>query len=335
MELNPFDYDANFEIAALFEQFDQKQALVYYEAGIKIMRENLTSEKRFMKKWPSSFIDPSESQKQAQSMIPPELLNNYAVLMQRDKRSDEAVQVLNEAFTNVDKLLEEGNKSDNRVRALRHTIRFNLACCYDDANRIGEATDLLKQLIKEEPSYIDAYMRLAYLARKRGDMKRALEYIEQAKSKHNKDPNHSLPTKLYCMKGRFLTEVGNTQEAFNEYSKALEMSGKRDSYARVGIANIQYAASVLQRPNINKQEESLRQAMKQYFTILDTDENNCAGVLGIANVLTEYGKVDEAKEIYKLLSTSEPDSEIGLHAMINQAHLLMDDQNREYAINLY
>ena len=66
-----------------------------------------------------------------------------------------------------------------------------------------------------------------------------------------------------------------------------------------------------------------------------TDENNCAGVLGIANVLTEYGKVDEAKEIYKLLSTSEPDSEIGLHAMINQAHLLMDDQNREYAINLY
>ena len=101
-------------------------------------------------------------------------------------------------------------------------------------------------------------MRLAYLARKRGDMKRALEYIEQAKSKHNKDPNHSLPTKLFCMKGRFLTEIGNTQEAFAEYSKALEMSGKRDSYARVGIANIQYAASVLQRSNINKQEESLR-----------------------------------------------------------------------------
>ena len=69
--------------------------------------------------------------------------------------------------------------------------------------------------------------------------------------------------------------------------------------------------------------------MKQYFTILDTDENNCAGVLGIANVLTEYGKVDEAKEIYKLLATSEPDSEIGLHAMVNQAHLLMDDSSRE------
>ena len=157
-----------------------------------------------MKKWPSSFIDPCSELDLAQSMLPPEVLNNYAVLMLRDKRLDEAVSSFNEALVNVEKLLAQGNKSDNRVKALRHTIRFNLACCYDDANRIGDATDLLKQLIKEEPSYIDAYMRLAYLARKRGDMKRALDYIEQAKSKHNKDPNHSLPTKLFCMKGRFL-----------------------------------------------------------------------------------------------------------------------------------
>ena len=108
------------------------------------MRENLTTEKRFMKKWPSSFIDPSEKQDIAQTMLPPELLNNYAVLMQREKRSDEAVKILSEALSNIEKLLEESNKGDNRVKALRHTIRFNLACCYDDANRIGEATDLLK-----------------------------------------------------------------------------------------------------------------------------------------------------------------------------------------------
>ena len=131
-----------------------------------------------MKKWPSSFIDPCSELDLAQSMLPPEVLNNYAVLMLRDKRLDEAVSSFNEALVNVEKLLAQGNKSDNRVKALRHTIRFNLACCYDDANRIGDATDLLKQLIKEEPSYIDAYMRLAYLARKRGDMKRALDYIE-------------------------------------------------------------------------------------------------------------------------------------------------------------
>ena len=52
-----------------------------------------------------------------------------------------------------------------------------------------------------------------------------------------------MPTKLYCMKGRLLVELGNLGEAYKEYQKALEMSGKRDSYARVGIANIHYQLS--------------------------------------------------------------------------------------------
>lgn len=39
-----------------------------------------------------------------------------------------------------------------------------------------------------EPTYVDAYLRLAYLARNRGDYKRALEYIEDAKKNHIKQP---------------------------------------------------------------------------------------------------------------------------------------------------
>lgn len=54
--------------------------------------------------------------------------------------------------------------------------------------------------------------------------------------------------------------------------------------------------------------------MNDYFKILEIDEKNCSGVLGIGNVLAEYGKVHEAKEIFKLLATSEPDSLLGQHA---------------------
>ena len=83
-------------------------------------------------------------------------------------------------------------------------------------------------------------MRLAYLAQRRGDIKRAIEYIEQGKQNHLKNENQSLPTKLFCMKGRLLTDQGNLSDAYKEYQKALEMSNKRDVYARVGIANIHY-----------------------------------------------------------------------------------------------
>lgn len=48
--------------------------------------------------------------------------------------------------------------------------------------------------------------------------------------------------------------------------------------------------------------------MQMYFTILELDDQNCAGALGIANVLNEYDKTTEAKEIYKLLVNSSDTS---------------------------
>ena len=75
--------------------------------------------------------------------------------------------------------------------------------------------------------------------------------------------------------------------------------------------------------------------MTSYFRVLEIDDNNCFGSLGVANVLCEYNKVHEAKEIYKLLGQSEPDSLAGQHAMLNHAHLLMWEGNYEFAINLY
>jgi len=62
---------------------------------------------------------------------------------------------------------------------------------------------------------------------------------------------------------------------------------------------------------------------------------NTAGCLGIANVLSEYNKVTEAKEIFKVIETSETDPQIFKHALVNHAHLLMSDENNEFAINLY
>lgn len=63
--------------------------------------------------------------------------------------------------------------------------------------------------------------------------------------------------------------------------------------------------------------------MHMYFTILELDDHNCAGAIGIANVLNEYDKTHESKEIYKLLVNSEPASVTGLHARVNQAHITM------------
>lgn len=48
-------------------------------------------------------------------MIPPELLNNLAVLMLQEQRSEEALSILSEALQNADRLLDEGDKADLRL----------------------------------------------------------------------------------------------------------------------------------------------------------------------------------------------------------------------------
>jgi len=226
LELNPHDYDANFEISSLFEETEPKRALVYLEQGVSVMREHLASAKagsdrqkafKFMARWPSSFESPQAHQELAQKMIPPEVLNNLAVLLTQEDRDAEALQLYEEARANCERLSAEGCSEDRRLKALSITIRFNLACCHDKASRIGEASEMFKAIINEVPSYTDAYMRLSNLAKKRGDSKRALSLVETGKANHQKGESHSLPTKLFCMQGRLLTDLGRLPEAYKEY----------------------------------------------------------------------------------------------------------------------
>lgn len=157
-------------------------------------------------------------------------------------RDKEAHGLLEEALKNCNELIKLDG-SDDRIKALKITIRFNLACSLDKANRVGEASELFKQLIKEEPSYTDAYLKLANLARRRGDQKRSLDYIEQAKANYLHRSNYSKPTNLFCIKGSFHNSFGQIKEAVNEYRQAYEMTQGGESYARVGLANIQYGSS--------------------------------------------------------------------------------------------
>jgi len=141
----------------------------------------------------------------AKKMVPPELLNNTGVLMMEADRFTEAEKHLKEARSNTEKLLK-AQDDDKRLVALRLNIKFNLACCYESQHKIDLATDIFKQIVHEEPSYTDAYLRLAYLARARGSINRSLNYIDTAKKEFKEGYNK--PTNLYCMKGAFLQETG-------------------------------------------------------------------------------------------------------------------------------
>lgn len=235
------------------------------------MKEEIESDKpnKFLTPWNSSCEDPSSHLEDARKMVPPELLNNTGVLMMETGRHEEAEVTLHEALKNVEKMIDvstvsttpadEEPQKDKRLMALRINIRFNLACCLENAHKIGEATERFRSLIKDEPSYTDAYLRLAYLARARGDIKRALDYVDSAKLNFKKGYNQ--PTNIHCMKGSLQQEFGMVNECVDEYKKALHYSQNNDTYSRIGLANINYSQSVTVRGDVFKQEDYLRKAM--------------------------------------------------------------------------
>jgi len=197
-----------------------------------------------------------------------------------------------------------------------------------------EATEIYKKIIEQEPTYTDAHLRLAYLAKNRGDAKRAVEHSDNAIRNHLKKPGHGIPTNLHCFKGMMLNHFGQSREAMAEFERAKQIC-PTDSFARAAIANFNFNMSTQRRSDPANQESCLRSAMQTYFGILEIDEQNCAASLGIANVLNEYGKIMESNEIYKLLANSEPDSLIGHHSVVNQGHIAMWHSNFDLAVNLY
>jgi tetratricopeptide (TPR) repeat protein len=172
------------------------------------MRDEIQNERgsKHIGKWPSSFTDPLAHIELCQSMIPPELLNNLAVLLMEINKNSEAKKLLEEALQNCETLQLKGDPDDKRLRALKITTQFNFACSLESENKIGEASEIFKQLIKEEPSYTDAYVKLAYLARRRGDLNRAIEYIDVAKKSAIQKPPFSKPVNLCCIKAKLLVD---------------------------------------------------------------------------------------------------------------------------------
>jgi len=60
-------------------------------------------------------------------------------------------------------------------------------------------------ILQDNYDYIDAYLRLAFLARKRGDLQRCLHWIDEATKSKAK-----APVNQRCLKAKILFDVGRT-----------------------------------------------------------------------------------------------------------------------------
>ena len=80
-----------------------------------------------------------------------------------------------EAHNRVDRILRKAGKQDERERKIGLGIRYSLALKYQAEGKSKIAVNLHRRLVKEDPLFIPAYIRLGAVLREIGDEKEAVE----------------------------------------------------------------------------------------------------------------------------------------------------------------
>lgn len=155
------------------------------------------------------------------------------------------------------------------------------------------------------PTYLDAHVRLALIARARGDLPAASAALAVVVA--TKDaPNRSAVVSALILQGQLLEAAGDASGAREKYKAALrEPNFAKDPYAMLSVANVDFAEVFALRPTDERageaREAALRRAFDEYKEVLKSHPANVYAANGLGAVLAEQGRLDHAREVFSLV----------------------------------
>ncbi len=155
---------------------------------------------------------------------------------------------------------------------------LGLACL--EIGQIPDAIAAFQQAVAANPRYGDAYFRLAIALEKQGNIGGAVAAYHQA--------TQLLPTltEAWFRAGALVYTMGHLEEAILCFRRAAETGGKT-SFGRLGKAR-----ALLSEERNQEAELVLRQTLAR-------DPGNAIAHDLLGNLLSEYGRFDEAREFFQ------------------------------------
>jgi tetratricopeptide (TPR) repeat protein len=160
------------------------------------------------------------------------------------------------------------------------TIQHDLGLACLEVGRIPDAIAALQRAVASNPRYSDAYFRLGIALEKLGDIGGAIAAYDRATA--------LLPslTEAWFRAGALVYTLGHRDEAIGCFRRAAATGGKT-SFGRLGKAR-----SLLIEDRNQEAEQVLRQTLA-----LDPGNAMAHDLLG--NLLSEFGRFDEARECFE------------------------------------
>ncbi|KAG2487876.1 hypothetical protein HYH03_013459 [Edaphochlamys debaryana] len=265
-------------------------------------------------------------------VIPDRLLNNAAVLHYRSGDVSAALALLQRALQIMNRAEAAGGVPSAMHRA---TLNFNQARLMEAAGEYKQAEQLYKDVLAEHPTYIDCRLRLACMARARGDHPEALRHAQSAL---DAEGGHA---DALALLSQLHMERRDYEAAGKVLIQLIQDSGsKRDVYGRIGYANTYlYTAPKDRREGSAKKAESrFSKALDEYRSVLDSEPRNVWAANGCGAALAELGYLDAAQSIFSEVYASMALSDGFLtipDVLINLANCHLARQDYQDAVHLY
>src|SRR5271165_5982127 len=160
------------------------------------------------------------------------------------------------------------------------TIQHDLGLACLEVGRVQDAIAALQRAVASDPRYTDAYFRLGIALEKLGDIGGAIVAYDRA--------TKLLPslTEAWFRAGALVYTLGHRDEAIGCFRRAAATGGK-SSFGRLGIAR-----ALLIEDRNQEAEQVLRRTLA-----LDPKNAMAHDLLG--NLLSEFGRFDEARECFQ------------------------------------
>jgi len=166
------------------------------------------------------------------------------------------------------------------VEPFNPIIQHDLGLAYLEIGRIPDAIAALQWAVASNPRYGDAYFRLGIALEKQGNIGAAIAAYDHA--------TKLLPslTEAWFRAGALVYTMGHLDEAVGCFRRAAETGGKT-SFGRLGKAR-----ALLTEERNQEAELVLRQTLAR-------DPGNAIAHDLLGNLLSEYGRFDEARECFQ------------------------------------
>ena len=204
------------------------------------------------------------------------------------------------------------------------TVAFNIARLHEAAGNILAAVELHKAIVKEHPSYVNSYLRLACISRDCSSIQNCAEWLRKACAV---DPGNTEVLSLIANLHLSLCDWDPAQKIFNQLLTTKEESV--EAYSQLSLGNIYF--NNIHTPK--KYTKNLFYAADFYRKILTKDNANAYAANGLGTILAEKGELLKAKEVFNRVR--EVSGDTIPDTLLNLGHIYLAQKKHPEALQMY